>query len=100
MMIFEDIECPLCPDTIKVIIEENKIVSHGVCPTCDNTFSAERLQFVEECQAMEDEFMNLLSPDVPEDEYLYHLNPALTLIDVDIEVEDFYNRLIEKGVKV
>lgn len=99
MLIFEDIECPLCPDKIKVIIEQNKIVSHGVCPTCDNTFSAERLQFTEFCRMREDEFMDVMDPDNHPDMY-YELDPALTLIEVDNEVNDFYARLAEKGVVV
>ncbi len=89
MMIFEDIDCPLCSGTIKVVVEENKIVSHGICPTCDETFSSERLQFTVECQAMEDQFMELISPE------LYDVVEV-----IEYEVNDFYARLMEKGVDV
>ena len=90
MLIFEDIECPVCPSKIKVIIEQNKVVSHGLCPTCDNTFSAERLQFTQDCQAMEDEFMDLLDPE-----------PAPDVVEViEYEVNDFYGQLERKGVKI
>jgi C4-type Zn-finger protein len=88
MLIFEDIECPVCSDKIKVIVENNVITSHGVCPSCDNTFSAERLQFSEDCHAMEDEFMasRFLDDDV--------------LFEVDTELADFYNQLLMKGVEI
>jgi hypothetical protein len=89
MLIFEDIECPVCPDKIKVIIEDNKITSHGICPTCDNTFSSERLQFTLDVQAMEDQFMELLSAE-----------PNDLITAVEYEVNDFYARLIEKGVDI
>ncbi len=90
MLIFEDIECPLCPDKIKVIVEDNKITSHGICATCDQTFSAERLQFTQDVQTMEDQFMDLLSPE-----------PYLSILDlIDYEVNDFYGRLEKKGVEI
>ena len=89
MLIFEDIECPLCSGKIKVIVEDNVITSHGVCPKCDNTFSAERLQFTQAVQAMEDQFMDLLSAE-----------PNDLILAVEYEVNDFYARLIEKGVDV
>jgi len=90
MLIFEDIECPICPDKIKVIVENNVITSHGVCPTCDQAFSAEHLQFAQDMQAMEDQFMGLLSPE-----------PYLSILDlIDYEVNDFYGRLERKGVKI
>ena len=66
------------------------ITSHGVCPGCDNTFSAERLMFVEQCKAYEDEFMDLINPDLFPD-----------VIDViEYEVEAFYHLLWEKGVAI
>lgn len=90
MLIFEDIECPLCPDKIKVIVENNKITSHGVCPTCDQTFSAEHLQFAQDTQAMEDQFMEHLSPE-----------PYPDLVEIiEYEVNDFYGQLERKGVKI
>lgn len=90
MLIFEQIECPLCPREIVVIVENNKITSHGICSNCDQTFSAEHLQFTVDAQAMEDQFMELLSPE-----------PYLDMLDlIDYEVNDFYGRLEKKGVKI
>jgi hypothetical protein len=86
-LIFESIDCPLCSGEIRVVVEENKIVSHGICPTCDETFSSERLQFTVDCLTMEEEFMVGL-----EEERL--------LDTVEIEVIDFYYKLMEKGVEV
>lgn len=86
MFIFEDIDCPLCNGKIEVVVENNKIVSHGICPTCDETFSSERLQFTTDCQAMEAEFMFDLGVE--------ELDHALDLFNqVDIEVDDFYYQL-------
>ncbi len=90
MLIFEMIDCPLCPSKIQVIVENNKITSHGLCPNCDQTFSAEHLQFTQDAQAMEDDFMELLSPE-----------PYLSMLDlIDYEVNDFYGRLEKKGVQI
>ena len=90
MLIFETIECPVCPDKIVVIVENNKITSHGMCPTCDQTFSAEHLQFTVDTQDMEDQFMEYLSPE-----------PYLPILDlIDYEVNDFYSQLERKGVKI
>lgn len=88
MLIFETIGCPTCSGKIAVIVEDNVITSHGVCPGCDNTFSAERLMFIEQCKAFEDEFMH-------EEHY-----DDVLLNTVDIELADFYYRLAEKGVVI
>jgi len=90
MLIFEKIDCPLCPGKIQVIVENNKITSHGLCPKCDQAFSAEHLQFATDCQTMEDQFMDHLSPE-----------PYLSILDlIDYEVNDFYGRLEKKGVEI
>lgn len=87
MLIFEDIDCPLCSGEIKVVVEKDKIVSHGICPTCDETFSSERLQFTVDCQTMEEDFIETLETE-------------RVLNTVEIEVIDFYYKLMEKGVDV
>ncbi len=87
MIIFQQIDCPLCEGEIVVIIENNKITSHGVCPNCDQAFSAERLQFVQDCGAMEEEFM-------------YQNQNDVLLDTVDIELANFYHQLKEKGVEL
>jgi hypothetical protein len=90
MFIFETIECPQCEGEIVVIVENNKITSHGMCGNCDQTFSAEHLQFTQDAQAMEDQFMEFLSPE-----------PYLSILDlIDYEVNDFYGQLERKGVKI
>lgn len=89
MLIFETIDCPLCPGKIQVIVENNKITSHGLCPNCDQAFSAERLQFAESCKLMEDQFMEHLASE-----------PYDVVKAIEYEVNDFYARLIEKGADV
>ncbi len=87
MLIFEKIDCPLCPGQIQVIVENNRITSHGLCPNCDQAFSAERLQFAQDCGALEEEFM-------------YEHQEDMLFDTVDIELADFYYRLTEKGVEI
>jgi len=77
MKIIETVDCPLCDGEIAVIVEDNKITSHGVCGNCDSTHSAERLQFQEDAQEMEDQFMR--------QEHIFR--------QVDDEVMSFHNVL-------
>lgn len=111
MFVFESIDCPTCSGKIRVVVENNKIVSHGICPNCDQAFSAERLQFVEDCQVMEDEFMDLFDTETPGDLYLYGedhglpCHPELNIHTCDDpqlceaywEIEDFYHLLAERS---
>ncbi|MGD9381640.1 MAG: hypothetical protein PVI03_04275 [Candidatus Thorarchaeota archaeon] len=89
MHIVETINCPMnCGGQIAVIMEDNIITSHGVCPQCDRSFSAERLNFAHECMSYLNEYM--------EEEYpTEHL-----LNEVDREVTDFYQVLYEKYLYV
>jgi uncharacterized protein YbaR (Trm112 family) len=116
MFIFETIDCPSCSGKIAVVVENNVITSHGICPGCDKTFSAERLQFTNDVKAMEDQFMAELSDiDVcdycgrwytynDQDEGIYACPGCVAthevLVLVDEELHDFYKKLIEKGVDV
>jgi hypothetical protein len=84
MKIIEVIDCPLCDGHIAVIVEDNKVTSHGVCPKCDRSYSPDHLNFAEECKALEDE-------------YLFSL---YKLSEVDVEIADFYHKLSEKGVEI
>lgn len=78
MLIFEDIRCPLCDrGKIRVVVENNKIVSHGICDKCERCFSAEHLNFAEEAKGYLDDFM--------EQEY-----PIENLLnEIDREVREF-----------
>ncbi len=96
MLIFETINCPTCSGKIAVIIEDNVITSHGVCPGCDNTFSAERLMFMEQCKAFEDEFMDLMLPCHPE--LGIHTCGDSILCEAEWELGEFYHELTLKGV--
>lgn len=55
--IIEVIDCPLCDGKISVIVEDNVITSHGICPKCDRPFSPDHMNFAQECRGYEDEFM-------------------------------------------
>lgn len=107
MLIFksEYIDCPLCDGKIIVIVENDRITSHGICHECDHTFSAERLQFTETCKRMEEEFMYLSPPKMPADYYLYEeelyvlpCHPELGIhtcrdelfCELDYELREFY----------
>lgn len=74
MKIIETISCPLCDGEIAVIVEDNKITSHGLCPKCDRPFSPEHLNFAQGCQVEE------------------------LLFDIEMDVADFYAQLRRKGV--
>lgn len=112
MLIFETIGCPMCSGKIAVVVENNVITSHGVCPGCDNAFSAERLMFTEKCKAFEDEFMETME-DVEvcdycqrwytrksHDESIYACPGCVAtrelFLVVDEEVQDFYKLLWKK----
>ena len=72
MKIIEVIDCPLCDGKISVIVEDNKITSHGLCPKCDRPFSPDHLNFTQGCRLEE------------------------LLFDIEVEVEDFYTQLLRK----
>jgi len=84
MKIIETVDCPLCDGEIAVIVEDNKITSHGLCPKCDRPFSPDHLNFAQECRGYEDEFMA--------EESLFRI--------IENEIMDFYQVVYEKYLYV
>ena len=76
MQIIESVECPLCDGEISVIVEDNKITSHGLCPKCDKPFSPDHLNFAQGCRTEE------------------------LLFDIEMEIRDFYHAVYEKYLYV
>jgi hypothetical protein len=74
MKIIETVDCPLCDGKISVIVEDNKITSHGLCPKCDRPFAPDHLNFAPGCKVEE------------------------LLFDIEMEVADFNKQLRTKGV--
>jgi hypothetical protein len=104
MKIIETVDCPLCDSEIAVIVEDNKITSHGVCPKCDRSFSPERLTFTQECQAMETEFLETFFHeqddfDLPcHPEWNIHTCDDRIMCEADWEIGEFFYLLAKKGV--
>lgn len=59
MIIFEDIDCPVCDGKVKVVMENNVITSHGVCDKCERHYSAEHLNFAETCKGYVEEYIEM-----------------------------------------
>jgi len=88
MMIVETIDCPKCPEgKIAVILEDNKVTSHGVCNRCEKILPPHDLQWYLDVFREEDNYYDLLAEQGIEEEF----RENALLAEVMDEIIEFNN---------
>lgn len=89
MLIFERIDCPRCSrkDSIRVIVENNVVTSHGICAHCDKTFGPDLLQFHLDTFRYESQYLEMEAERAAEEA----LGSLAILQEVEDEVFEFNN---------